>query len=71
MRELGPGPAVPSRRNEAAVRCPAWLHVNRERVGRMRNRPKDRRAITTRSEKTARSRLSALHLAAAFAWLKP
>ena len=39
--------------------------MNRERVERMWNRLKEWRAIATRYEKTARSFLSALHLAAA------
>jgi len=37
----------------------------------MWNRLKEWRAIATRYEKTARSFLSAPHLAAAFDWLKP
>jgi transposase len=52
------------------VRCPDWIYVNRERVERMWNRLKEWRAIATRYEKTARSFLSALHLAAAFDWIK-
>ena len=53
------------------MRCPDWIYVNRERVERMWNRLKEWRAIATRDEKTARSFLSVLHLAAAFDWLKP
>jgi transposase len=69
--ELGARPAIPTRRSEAAVHCPDWIYVNRERVERMWNRLKEWRAIATRYEKTARSFLSVLHLAAAFDWLKP
>jgi transposase len=69
--ELGSRPAIPTRRNEEPVRCPDWIYVNRERVERMWNRLKEWRAIATRYEKTARSFLSALHLAAAFDCLKP
>ena len=69
--ELGSRPAIPTRRNEAPVRCPDWIYVNRERVERLWNRLKEWRAIATRYEKRARSFLSALHLAAAFDWLKP
>ena len=69
--ELGARPAIPTRRNEAPVHCPDWIYVNRERVERMWNRLKEWRAIATRYEKTARSFLSVLHLAAAFDWLKP
>ena len=68
--ELGSRPAIPTRRNEEPVRCPDWIYVNRERVERMWNRLKEWRAIATRYEKTARSFLSALHLAAAFDCLK-
>ena len=69
--ELGSRPAIPTRRNEGPVHCPDWIYVNRERVERMWNRLKEWRAISTRYEKTARSFLSVLHLAAAFDWLKP
>ena len=69
--ELGSRPAIPTRRNEAPVHCPDWIYVNRERIERMWNRLKEWRAIATRYEKTARSFLSVLHLAAAFDWLKP
>jgi transposase len=69
--DLGSRPALPTRRNEAPVHCPDWIYVNRERVERMWNRLKEWRAIATRYEKTARSFLSVLHLAAAFDWLKP
>ncbi len=60
--EPGLGTAIPIRRNEAAVR---GLDVER-----MSNRRTERRATATRYERTARSLLSALHLAAAFDWLK-
>jgi transposase len=69
--ELGSRPAIPTRRNEGPVHCPDWIYVNREQVERMWNRLKEWRAIATRYEKTARSFLSALHLAAAYDWLKP
>ncbi len=69
--ELGSRPAIPTRCNEAPVHCPDWIYVNRERVERMWNRLKEWRAVATRYEKTARSFLSVLHLAAACDWLKP
>ena len=69
--ELGSRPAIPTRRNEAPVHGPDWIYVNRERGERMWNRLKEWRAIATRYEKTARSFLSVLHLAAAFDGLKP
>ena len=59
------------RRQSRASRCPDWIYVNRKRVERMGNRLKEWRAIATRYEKTARSFLSVLHLAAACDWLKP
>ena len=68
--ELGSRPAIPTRRNEAPIHCPDWIYVNRERVERMWNRLKEWRAIATRYEKTACSFISALHLAAAFDWMK-
>ena len=69
--DLGSRPAIPTRRNEAAVRCPDWIYVNRERVERMWNRLKEWRAIATRYEKTASSFMGVLCLAAALDWLKP
>ena len=59
------------RRQSRASRCPDWIYVNRERVERMWNRLKEWRAIATRYEKTARSFVADLHLAAACDWLKP
>ena len=64
IRDLGSTPVIPTRRNEAAVACPDWIHVNRERVERLWGRLKEGRAVATRYEKTASSFLGVLHLAA-------
>lgn len=68
--DLGATPAIPTRRNEAEVRCPDWMYRNRTRVERLWARLKEWRAVATRYEKTARSFLAVLHLAATFDWLK-
>ena len=67
---LGARPAIPARQNEAPVACPEWIYTNRNRVERCWARLKEWRAIATRYEKTARSFLGVLHLAAAIDWLK-
>jgi transposase len=75
FRELvwskGARPAIPTRSNEAAVACPAWIYHNRNRVERLWGRLKEWRAVATRYEKTARSFLGVLCLAATADWLKP
>ncbi len=67
---LGARPAIPARQNEAPVACPEWIYTNRNRVERCWARLKEWRAVATRYEKTARSFLGVLHLAAAIDWLK-
>jgi transposase len=67
----GARPAVPPKRNEAPVACPGWIYVNRNRVERLWARLKEWRAVATRYEKTARSFLGVLCLAATADWLKP
>ena len=66
----GARPAIPSKRNEEPVACPAWVYNNRNRVERLWGRLKEWRAVATRYEKTARSFLGVLCLAAALDWLK-
>ena len=68
--DRGACPAIPARQNEAPVACPAWIYTNRNRVERCWARLKEWRAVTTRYEKTARSFLGLLQLAAAIDWLK-
>ena len=69
IRDLGSKPVIPTRRNEAPVACPSWIYVNRERVERLWGRLKEWRAVATRYEKTARSFLGILNLAAVFDWI--
>jgi transposase len=67
---LGARPAVPPKRGEAPVACPAWVYTNRNRVERLWGRLKEWRAVATRYEKTARSFMGVLCLAATLDWLK-
>jgi transposase len=67
---LGARPAIPPRRDEAPVTCPEPIYNNRNRVERLWARLKEWRAVATRYEKTARSFLGVLHLAATLDWLK-
>ena len=75
FRELvwskGARPAIPTRSNEAAVACPAWIYHNRNLVERLWGRLKEWRAVATRYEKTAASYLGVLCLAATADWLTP
>jgi transposase len=68
--DLGARPAVPPKRNEAPVACPAWICNNRNVVERFWARMKEWRAIATRYEKTANSFMGVLCFAAALDWLK-
>jgi transposase len=52
------------------VACPDWVYVNRNLVERLWNRLKEWRAVATRYEKTARSFMGVLCLAAAFDRIK-
>jgi transposase len=67
---LGARPAVPTKATEAPVACPSWIYNNRNRVERLWARLKEWRAVATRYEKTARSFLGVLNLAAVIDWLK-
>ena len=67
---LGARPAVPPKRGEAPVACPAWVYTNRNRVERLWGRLKEGRAVATRYEKTARSFMGVLCLAATLDRLK-
>jgi transposase len=68
--DLGSVPAIPARKNEAPVACRPWLYANRERVERLWSRLKEWRAVATRYDKTARSFLGVLSLAATFDWIR-
>ena len=67
---LGARPVIPTRRTEASVACPDFIYANRNRVERLWARLKEWRAVATRYEKTARSFMGVLCLAAACDWLK-
>ncbi len=68
--DIGARPAIPAKRHEASVACPSWIYTNRHLVENLRARLKEWRAIATRYEKTARSYLGILCLAATADWLK-
>jgi transposase len=70
VRDLGARPAIPPQKHEAPVACPSWIYHNRDRVERLWARLKEWRAVATRYEKTARSFMGVLCLAAALDWLK-
>ncbi|MFC7555394.1 IS5 family transposase [Pseudoroseomonas wenyumeiae] len=67
---MGARPAIPPKRTDAPVACPAWIYNNRSRVENLWARLKEWRAVATRYEKTATSFLSVLCLAAAADWIK-
>ncbi len=66
----GARPAIPTKRNEERLACPAWAYTNRNLVERLWGRLKEWRAIATRYEKTACSFMSVLCFAAAMDWLR-
>ena len=67
---MGAKPAIPAKRNEAPVRCPDFIYVHRNQVERLWGRLKEWRAVATRYDKTARSFLGVLCLAATRDWIK-
>src|SRR3954471_20790511 len=67
---LGARPAIPPRRTDAPVACPEWIDHNRHLVENLWARMKEWRAVATRYEKTARSFLGVLCIAATADWLK-
>ena len=66
----GARPAIPPKRTDAPVACPNWIYVNRRLVENLWARLKEWRAVATRYEKTARSFLGVLCIAATADWLK-
>ena len=68
--DLGSRPAIPTKRNEAPLACPAWIYANRNLVERCWARLKEWRAVATRYEKTERSFMGVLCMAATMDWLK-
>ena len=70
IRDLGAKLAIPPKSNEAPVACPDWIYVHRNQVERLWARLKELRAVATRYEKTARSYMGVLSLAAAIDWIR-
>ena len=70
IRQIGAQPAIPAKRNETGVDCPSFIYTQRNRVERLWGRLKEWRAVATRYEKTARSFMGVLCLAATMDWLK-
>jgi transposase len=68
--DMGARPAVPPKRNEDPVACPTWIYANRRLVENLWARLKEWRAVATRYEKTARSFMGVLCLAASMDWLR-
>lgn len=68
--DRGARPAIPHKKTDAPVACPAWIYNNRNLVERFWARIKEWRAIATRYEKTANSFTGVLCLAAALDWIK-
>ena len=68
--DTGARPAIPSKRNEEQLACPAWVYNNRNIVERLWGRLKEWRAVATRYEKTACSFMGVLCLAATFNWIR-
>ncbi len=68
--DSGARPAIPSKRNEEPIACPPWIYQNRNLVERLWARLKEWRAVATRYEKTARSFMGVLCMAATMDWFK-
>ena len=68
--DSGARPAIPPKRGEEQIACPARICRNRNLVERLWARLKEWRAVATRYEKTARAFLGVLCLAATSDWLK-
>ena len=68
--DMGARPAIPPRRTDAPVACPPWIYNNRHLVENAWARLKEWRAVATRYEKTARSFVAVLCIAATADWIK-
>ncbi len=62
--DMGARPAIPTKRNEALLRCPDFIDRPRNEVERLWGRLKGWRAVATRYEKLAQSFLGVLCFAA-------
>ena len=60
---------MPPERNEEQLACPDYIYANRNRVERLWGRLKEWRGVATRYDKTARSFMGVLSLAA-MDWLR-
>jgi transposase len=67
---MGARPAIPPKRHESPVACPEWIASNRNVVERLWARLKECRAVATRYEKTTRSLVGVICLAASMDRLK-
>ena len=65
-----PGRRSRPRKTKRPWPAPGWIYNNRNRVERLWARLKEWRAVATRYEKTARSFMGVLCLAATFDWIK-
>jgi len=63
-------PWIPPKRTEPAQAWPEWAYSNRNMVERLWARLKEWRAVATRYEKTARSFMGVLCLAATLDWIR-
>ena len=68
--DMGARPAIPTKRNEAPVRCPDFIYRHRNEVERLWGRLKEWRAVATRYEKLAQSFIGVLCIAASLDWIK-
>jgi hypothetical protein len=67
--DLGVQPVVPSKCSEAPVYYPDWAYASRRLVENLWAGSEEWRAVAAHHEKTARSFLGVLYLAAAVDWL--
>src|SRR3712207_4441058 len=68
--DIGARPAMPPKRTDPPVACPDCIYADRRLVENLWARSKEWRAVATRYEKTARSSLGVLCIAATMDWLK-
>jgi len=70
-RGMGAIPVVPSRKNAKHPEpCPDYIYRHRNLIERCWSRLKERRAIATRSDKTATSYAAGIAIAATLDWFK-
>ncbi|WP_199897743.1 transposase [Acetobacter okinawensis] len=65
---MGARPPIPAKRRDGLVACPKWAY--RHLVENFWDPLKERRAFTTRYEKTAVSFFAVIHIAVAANWIK-